>query len=85
MTNAIPYLSCRVGTLTFSNNLTVASALVYDLGTNSDLVIVGRDLTVGGTLTVRNSGGLTNSKYSLFRYGGRLAYNGMSGNPVPIG
>ena len=85
VTNAVPYLASRVGTLTFSNNLTVASALVFDLGTNSDEVIVGGNLTVGGTLTVRNSGGLTNNNYSLFSYGGSLVYNGLSVNPLPVG
>ena len=83
LTNAIPVLSSRVGTLTFSNNLTVASTLVYDLGTNSDLVIVAGNLTVGGKLNIRDSGGFGNGTYTLFQYGGALTYNGITTGTVP--
>ena len=83
LTNAIPVLSSRVGTLTFSNNLTVASTLVYDLGTNSDLVIVAGNLTVGGTLNVRDSGGFGNATYTLFYCGGLLTTNSITFGTMP--
>ena len=86
-TNAVLALASRVGTLTFNNNLVISNSatLLYGLGSNSDSAVVLGNLTLGGTLNVRNSGGFTNSNYTLFSYGGSLVNNGLSVNPLPVG
>jgi len=68
------------GTITNSGNLTLqpGAVLNFDLGTNSDLVVVNGNLTLGGTLNVSDSGGFTNGTYTLFSYGGTLTTNGSS-------
>jgi autotransporter-associated beta strand protein len=71
------------GTLTIRNNLVTAGVLQYELGTNSDLTAVTGNLTLGGTLNVSDAGGLTNTTYTLFTYGGTLAYNGLSIGTIP--
>ncbi|HUJ12004.1 MAG TPA: hypothetical protein VL171_18500 [Verrucomicrobiae bacterium] len=66
------------GTITISGNLVArpSASLNFDLGTNSDLVTVNGNLTLDGTLNVTNSGGFTNTTYTLFTYGGTLTTNG---------
>ncbi|HUI06165.1 MAG TPA: autotransporter-associated beta strand repeat-containing protein [Verrucomicrobiae bacterium] len=68
-----------VGTLTFANNLVVGdtATLQYELGSSSDLTIVGGNLTLGGVLNISNAGGFTNGTYTLFTYGGTLTYHGL--------
>jgi autotransporter-associated beta strand protein len=70
-----------VGTLTVSNSLAFdgAAVLEYELGTNSDLTVVGGNLILGGILNVADAGGFTNGTYPLFTYGGVLATNGSAG------
>ncbi len=71
-TNAAP------GTLTFSNNLTITSGTIlsFHAGAGTDLAAVGGNLTLDGTLNVLDGGGITNSTYTLFTYGGTLTTNG---------
>jgi len=68
------------GTITNSGNLTVqpGAVLNFDLGTNSDLVVVNGNLTLDGTLNITNAGGFTNTTYTLFGYYGTLTTNGSS-------
>jgi autotransporter-associated beta strand protein len=74
-----------VGTLTISNGLAVngVAALQYALGTNSDRTVVSSNLTLGGTLNVSDAGGLTNTTYTVFTYGGALTYNGVTIGATP--
>ena len=74
-----------IGTLTINNNLVVngGASLSYALGTNSDLTAVNGNLTLGGTLSVTDAGGFTNSTYRLFNYGGTLTYNGLTIGTTP--
>ncbi|MGA2138824.1 MAG: glycosyl hydrolase family 28 protein, partial [Verrucomicrobiia bacterium] len=76
-----------VGTLAISNNLVVngGAALLYALGTNSDLTVVSSNLTLGGILDVTDSGGFTNTTYMLFRYGGGLTCTNLSLGFTPPG
>jgi len=78
-----------IGTLTFSNNLSLAGTVVMKLckdngySDQSDLLAVGGTLTCGGTLNVTNigSGTLTNGdSFRLFSAGG---YSGAFTNIVP--
>ncbi len=46
-------------------------------------VAVSSSLTVGGTLNLLNGGGLTNTTYTLFTYGGALNYNGLTIGTTP--
>jgi autotransporter-associated beta strand protein len=57
-----------VGTLTFSNNLTLAAGSVqnFELGTTSDRVNVSGALTLGGTVNVTNVAGFGAGTYTLF-------------------
>jgi len=63
------------GTLTVSNNLTLAAGSVssFGLGTNSDRIAVKGNLALGGTLNVTNFGGLAAGTNTLFSYGGTLS------------
>jgi autotransporter-associated beta strand protein len=63
-----------VGTLTFTNNLTLNdnSVLVFGLGTSSDAVVVGGDLALTGQLTVTNTAGFGPGSYPLFTCGGAM-------------
>jgi hypothetical protein len=73
------------GTLTFSNDLALngGAALQYDLGTNSDLILVGGNLTLGGMLNINDTGGFTTGVYTLLTYGGALTYNGVTIGTTP--
>jgi T5SS/PEP-CTERM-associated repeat protein len=68
------------GTITNSGNLILqpGAVLNFGLGTNSDLVVVNGNLTLGGTLNVSDSGGFASTTYTLFRYYGTLTTNGSS-------
>ncbi len=68
-----------VGTLTFANNLAVGdtATLQYELGTSSDLTVVGGNLILDGILNISDAGGFANGTYTLFTYGGTLTYNGV--------
>ncbi len=63
------------GTLTVSNNLTLAAGSFssFGLGTNSDRVMVKGNLALGGTLNVTNFGGLAAGTNTLFIYTGALS------------
>jgi len=76
------------GILTVLSNLVVNSgaALNYDVGNSSDLVVVGGNLTLSGTLNITDSGGLGNTNsYTLFTYGGSLVVSGLTLGTVPPG
>jgi fibronectin-binding autotransporter adhesin len=68
-----------VGSLTFANDLVVGdlAALQYEMGASNDTTSVAGNLTLGGILNISNSGGFTNGSYTLFTYGGTLAYHGI--------
>jgi fibronectin-binding autotransporter adhesin len=84
------------GTLTIGGNLSLApgSTLAYEFGaTNSaggalnDLVDVGGDLTLDGTInvTVPTGGAFDVGVYRVFNYGGTLADNGLTLGALPAG
>jgi T5SS/PEP-CTERM-associated repeat protein len=74
-----------VGTLTLANNLVVNNGvtLQYSLGTNSDLIAVSGNLTLGGTLNVSNAGGFGVGTYTLFTYAGSMVNNGLTIGTTP--
>jgi hypothetical protein len=76
-----------VGTLTVSNNLVVnaGAVLAYELGAASDKTVVSSNLTLTGTLNVSNAGGFGAGTYTLFTYGGTLAYTNVSIGTAPAG
>ncbi len=75
-----------VGTLTISNlALNAGAVLQYELGTNSDSVIVSSNLTLAGTLQVADAGGFGAGSYTLFTYGRTLTYSGLSIGSAPAG
>jgi len=49
----------------------------FELGTLQDLVIVGGDLTLDGTLNVAALSGFGLGDYTLFTYGGSFVDNGV--------
>ena len=67
--------NATTGTLTFSNNLTLAAGSFssFGLGTNSDRIVVKGNLALGGTLNVTNIGGLVARTNTLFTYTGTLS------------
>jgi fibronectin-binding autotransporter adhesin len=76
------------GTLTIAGNLTLGAGTIlnYELGeagtpggANNDLVVVGGDLTLDGTLnTIAFGPGYRPGYYRLFDYGGSLTDNGLT-------
>ena len=82
-----PDTGVGVGTLTVSNNLVVnaGAVLAYELGAASDKTVVSSNLTLTGTLNVSNAGGFGAGTYTLFTYGGTLAYSGLSTGSAPSG
>ena len=76
-----------VGALAVAGNLTASSGAIlnFDLGTNSDRVDVAGNLTLSGTLNVTDAGGLGNSTYTLFTYGGNLVLSGVTLGTTPSG
>ncbi len=80
-----PARTNTVGTLTISSNLVLnaSSVLAFNLGTSSDLVSVGKNLTLDGTLNVSDSGGLDAGTYRLFNYTGSLINNTLDIGSIP--
>ena len=95
VTNGLLRPGIEQGTLTIDGNLTLASAatLRYDLGApsgtpgvDSDLLVVGGDLVLDGTLEVTDVGGFGEGLYRLIDYGGALTDNGLAiGSRLPTG
>jgi autotransporter-associated beta strand protein len=85
--------SGTVGTLTFNNNLAPAGGDTFNFdfnGGSNDVVVVGGNLSPGGTTTLNLASGanaLTNGNYVLFRVagslGGSLANFVIAGVPSP--
>jgi autotransporter-associated beta strand protein len=75
------------GTLTINGSLAVSAngSLQYELGAASGSVIVNGNLTLGGTLDLVNSGGLTTGTYTLITYTGSLTNNGLVIGSMPPG
>ena len=82
------------GTLTFENNLVLGagSILAFELGDPSgvpgiasDLINVGGDLTLDGTLDITALGGFGEGLYRLINYNGVLTNNGLEIGVPPAG
>ncbi|WP_404406705.1 autotransporter domain-containing protein [Pelagibacterium halotolerans] len=82
------------GTLTIGGDFTLAngSSLDFELGdpsgtagVDSDLINVGGDLTLDGTLNVTDAGGFGSGLYRLINYGGTLTDNGLDMGTAPGG
>ena len=74
------------GTLAISNQLVLDdAALKFELGTSSDRLVAGGDLTLGGTLAITDSGGFGPGTYTLITYGGALAAGSLLVNDAPAG
>ncbi len=75
------------GTLTITNDLGLnnTSLIQFQLGTNSSLVAVTGDLTLGGTLNLSASAGFGPGTYALFTYGGALSVGTLTIGTVPAG
>lgn len=74
------------GTLTIGGQLVLDdAALKFDLGTSSDHLVAGGDLTLGGTLAITNAGGFGPGTYTLITYGGNLAAGSLLVNDAPAG
>lgn len=73
------------GTLTVNNNLvlTASAALQSGVGTSGGIVAVNGNVTLGGTLNVVNTGGMTSGTYNLISYSGALINNGLSIGVTP--
>lgn len=73
-----------VGTLTLNSDLTSSGAtLRFDVGTASDHLVVGGNLTLGGVLDVSDSGGLAPGVYNLISYTGTLSGPGLAIENAP--
>ncbi|MEE4539936.1 MAG: autotransporter-associated beta strand repeat-containing protein, partial [Erythrobacter sp.] len=93
VTNGLLRPGIEEGTLTIDGNLALGSdaRLRFDLGSplgapgvDSDLLEVGGDLVLDGTLEVTDVGGFGEGLYRLINYGGALTDNGLSiGSRVP--
>ncbi|HVM61295.1 MAG TPA: hypothetical protein VMV72_10555 [Verrucomicrobiae bacterium] len=83
----VPGFANAVGSMFFSNSLSFGNAAVlnYDLGTMSDSVSVGGNLSLNGTLNINNAGGFGPGTYTLFTYAGSLTYSGLTIGSAPIG
>ncbi|AEV35715.1 protein containing Outer membrane autotransporter barrel domain [Pseudovibrio sp. FO-BEG1] len=82
------------GTLTIGGdlNLTSTSVLDFELGSpsgtagvDSNLIAVGGDLTLDGSLNVTDAGGFDAGVYNLITYGGSLTDNGLVVGTAPTG
>ena len=76
-----------VGTLAFSNNLTLndSSILQFALGTSSDRVVVGGSLFLTGQLQVTNAAGFGAGTYTLFSCTGTLTFDNLVLASAPAG
>lgn len=77
----------QAGTFTAGNSLTFAntSILAFDLGTISDTVSVGGDLTLDGTLNVTAGSGFGAGTYTLLSYTGTFLDNTLNVGSTPAG
>ena len=82
------------GTLNIAGNLTLGAGTIlnYELGeagtvggANNDLVNVGGNLTLDGTLNVIPQSGFGEGYYRLFNYGGTFTDNGLNMGGLPGG
>jgi len=82
------------GTLTIGGNLTLGAATILNFelgeagtvgGVNNDLVNVGGNLTLDGTLNVIAQPTFGEGYYRLFNYGGSLTDNGLNLGALPGG
>ena len=75
------------GTLTFAGSLTLndSTVLQFELGTSSDLVVVGGNLFLTGQLKVTNAGGFGAGSYPLFTCAGALNLAGLVLASAPAG
>jgi len=75
------------GTLGFSGNLILdsTSELDFDLGSVSDQITVGGNLTLDGTLNVTAVSGFGPGTYPLIDYNGTLTDNGLAFGTLPNG
>ncbi|WP_296720724.1 autotransporter-associated beta strand repeat-containing protein [Erythrobacter sp.] len=95
VTNGLLRPGIEEGTLTIDGNLALGSGakLRFDLGSpsgtpgvDSDLLTVGGDLVLDGTLDITDVGGFGEGLYRLINYGGVLTDNGLAiGASVPTG
>jgi len=82
------------GTLVIAGNLTLGAGTILNFelgeagtvgGANNDLVNVGGNLTLDGTLNVTPWVGFGEGYYRLFNYGGTLTDNGLNLGALPAG
>ncbi|HUI08256.1 MAG TPA: hypothetical protein VL486_14750 [Verrucomicrobiae bacterium] len=69
----------QVNEAIFSTN----SVVQFALGTTSSTIVVGNNLTIGGTVNAIDGGGFTATNYTLFSYGGTLVDNGLAVGTLP--
>ena len=76
-----------VGTLTFTNSLTLneGSVLKFALGASSDRVVVGGSLLLAGRLQVTNTAGFGAGTYTLFTCSGSLIMGNLLLAAAPAG
>ena len=76
-----------VGTLTFTNSLTLneGSVLKFALGASSDRVVVGGSLLLAGRLQVTNTAGFGAGTYTLFTCSGSLIMGNLPLAAAPAG
>lgn len=93
-TISTPSVTDRVGLLSISGDLTLTapSILSYQLGdpagqagVTGDLINIGGNLTLDGTLTIRDAGGFGQGVYRLINYAGTLTDNGLGISVIPDG
>ena len=79
--------SNSLGTLAFSNKLTMASTATttVQLGTNSNATAVRGILTLAGTLNITDGGGFAAGTYTLFTYNSSLTSGGLTIGTTPNG
>jgi len=80
-----PGLSPGVLDFTGNLNLSATTTLNYELGTSSDLITVGGNLTLDGVLNVTAASGFGAGLYTLFQYLGTLTDNGLNFGTLPSG
>ncbi len=82
------------GTLTIAGDLSLSSGSILEFelgsptgtaGVDSDLIVVGGDLTLDGTLNVTDAGRFGAGLYRLVDYGGTLTDNGLDIGTAPSG
>ncbi len=75
------------GTIAFTGNLSLSagSVLDFELGTISDLITVGGNLTLDGSLNVTGLAGFDSGTFTLIDYTGTLTNNGLNVGIAPSG